>query len=215
MNQNCIDLKHTFFKKINLKSRVSNRMGRCNFLGQRDRSSINFSGQRDNLKILPQDGTGQESLSKSKTGHGQGQPFKVQDAGRDRSYFDSLFCPDPEQKAGPKQKQFFFDIFVDNHVVVLSRDVPSRPNSPPKYQIVFHKKSPTQHFIKRTLLVPYVRGQTCMTRYTRGGKIGQVLQKSIIIVMWKMLTSKSISLHLTYLKRQALEGVAYVCYYCM
>ena len=47
-----------------------------------------------------------------------------------------------------------------------------------------------------------------MTRYTRGGKIGQVLQKSIIIVMWKMLTSKSISLHLTYLKRQALEGVA-------
>ena len=75
----------------------------------------------------------------------------------------------------------------------MSSKLPSRQKTLPNIKLRFIKKSPTKDFIKKTLLVPYVRGQTCMTRHTRGGKIGQVLQKSIIIVMWKMLTSKSIS----------------------
>jgi hypothetical protein len=49
---------------------VSNGMGQCNFSGQRDRSSFIVPGQRDQLKILPRDGTGLDSLSKSWTGCG-------------------------------------------------------------------------------------------------------------------------------------------------
>ena len=40
-----------------VSGRVSNGTGHCNFLGQRGRSSIIVPGQRDNLKILPLDGT--------------------------------------------------------------------------------------------------------------------------------------------------------------
>ena len=56
-------------------------------------------GQRDKLKILPWDGTGLDSLSKSGTGRGTGQSlFFYQNPGRDRDgtgqslIFPTIFC---------------------------------------------------------------------------------------------------------------------------
>ena len=51
------NIKFLVCMKFGVVDRVSNGMGQCNFLGQ-----------RDNLKILPRAGTGRDSLSKSETG---------------------------------------------------------------------------------------------------------------------------------------------------
>ena len=56
-----------------------------------DRSSFIVPGQRDNGTILPWDGTGQDSLSKSRTGGRKGQSlFFCQNPGRDSIYFLSF-----------------------------------------------------------------------------------------------------------------------------
>ena len=76
--------RHLFFLICgsNLGSSVSNGTGQYNFSGQRDRSSIIVSGQRDKLKILPRNGTGRDSQNpgrdkpgqpKSRTGRGTKQ----------------------------------------------------------------------------------------------------------------------------------------------
>ena len=53
---------------------VSNGTGQCNFLGQRDRSSFvvpgQSPGQRDKLKILSRDRTGQDSQNSGQDGSG-------------------------------------------------------------------------------------------------------------------------------------------------
>jgi hypothetical protein len=65
-------------------SRVCNGTGQYNFSGQRDRSFFIVPGQRDKLKILPRDGTGRDSLSKSGMGRGTGQSLLFcQNPGRD------------------------------------------------------------------------------------------------------------------------------------
>ena len=63
------------FMLQNMAYRVSNGTRQCNFLGQRDRSFFVVPGQRDKLKILPRDRTGQDSQSKSETGRGTGQNY--------------------------------------------------------------------------------------------------------------------------------------------
>ena len=70
---------------------VSNGMGQCTFSGQRDRISFIALGQRDKLKILPRDRSGQDNLSKSGTGRGTGG-YKVLTA-----------CPVPS--CGAKQER--------------------------------------------------------------------------------------------------------------
>ena len=52
-------------------TRVSNGTRQYNFLGQRDRSFFLVLGQRDNLKILPRDGTGRDSQNSRRDGPGQ------------------------------------------------------------------------------------------------------------------------------------------------
>ena len=54
-----------------VSNRVSNGTGQCNFLRQRNRSSLIVQGQRDKLKILPRDGTVWDSQNPGRDGPGQ------------------------------------------------------------------------------------------------------------------------------------------------
>jgi hypothetical protein len=75
-----------------VRTRVSNTTGQCNFLGQRDRSFFIVPGQRDNLKILPWNGTGRDSKSISGTGRGMGQSLLCcQNPGQDY-FFPTISC---------------------------------------------------------------------------------------------------------------------------
>ena len=71
---------------------VSSGTRQCNFLGQRDRSFFIVPGQRDNLKILPWNGTGRDSKSISGTGRGMGQSLLCcQNPGQDY-FFPTISC---------------------------------------------------------------------------------------------------------------------------